>query len=98
VAGCRLLNTYQNNHALLAKAFPFLFPLGCTAVQLRGTGEVKRAIVRRLMCSYDGRFATHDYFLFLLLNQEQRHSNNRCVQATCVYIYMCVCRMHSHVG
>ena len=73
------LNEYAENHKVLHLGFPLLFPLGITSRQMRTTGLMKASTTRRLLCSADGRFARSKPLQFLLMNQKQRHDNNRAV-------------------
>ena len=72
------MNEYRENHVLLSKSFPTLFPLGITEKDLRGCGPMSTIQRKTLLLFYDRRFATNQNFIFHHFNQEmRRQTNNR---------------------
>ena len=73
------LNEYTENHALLSKCFPTLFPLGLSADDLGGRGPMSPIQRKTLMLFYDRRFATNQNFVFHQFNQQMRTQTNKAV-------------------
>ena len=72
-----LLNEYLDNHELLSKCFPTLYPLGLSVQDLGGSGPLSAVQRKTQLLFYDRRFATNRNFIFHHFNQEMRRQTNR---------------------
>ena len=72
----QLLNEYQENHELLSKCFPTLFPLGVSENDLGGGAPMSSIQRKTLLLFYDRRFAKNHNFIFHHFNQEMRRQTN----------------------
>lgn len=73
------LNEFAANDALLAGAFPTLFPLGYTPST---GGSVSDSKAEHLLLQFHNTFAQSTELVFVLMNQKQRHAAARSASAT----------------
>ena len=71
----KLYNEYLENHILLSRAFPYIFPFGLS--KTIGTATIAQRVRKTWCLFYDQRIAKEHDLLFLIFDQIKRHTVNR---------------------
>ena len=69
-----LSNEFDNNHEIIAGAYPTLFPtLGLSRKEFRGLETPNSTVAKLLLNWHDGRFAGRESLMFRFFCQLMRH-------------------------